>query len=55
MEQDKIDRALAKALEYSRKVPKRQCSPYGYLDTDYRAIKDAFRLCYEVLQQTRKP
>lgn len=46
---EKYDQAKKLALEYSRKIPMRACSPYGHLDTDDQKIKEAFRLCYEVL------
>ena len=44
-----LEQAMAKALEYSRKLPYRPGSPHGHLSLDENATKSAFRKCYEVL------
>ena len=47
----KYHNAQKKALLYSRELPMRPVSPYGGLDFDYDAVKQAFRDCYEQMRK----
>lgn len=51
MDEAKLMKIKDTALAYSRKMPYRQCSPYGQLALDDAAVQSAFRECYEALQE----